>query len=85
MIEDLGNNKYRYNDEIIYAPNYATAERRFNIRKPTLEDFDNGDGTHDTEGYYDAMDNYADESRDDLIEQQWIKEEDETPTDKPRQ
>ena len=39
------------------------------MRKPNLgQDFDNGDGTYDYEGYEDAMDNYADAERDAYLE-----------------
>ena len=45
------------------------------MRKPTLEDFANGDGSYDYEGYYDTMDNYADEAKDDAVEREWQEEE----------
>ena len=42
------------------------------MRKPNLgRDFNNGDGTYDYEGFEDALDNYADEQRDEYLERQW--------------
>ena len=46
------------------------------MRRPKLNDFDDGDGNGPNyEDYCDAMDTYADEQRDDAIERAWEQEE----------
>ena len=41
------------------------------MRKPKLNDFDNGDGTYDYEMYTDMLDSYADEMKDEYLERQY--------------
>ena len=46
------------------------------MRKPLLQDFDEDDGYGPNyEGYCDAMDTYADEQRDDMLEQRLMTDE----------